>query len=48
MGKFQPNPPDPSPRGLKKGILVKLETYNYVGGMTTSGAATTWVVSANT
>jgi len=43
-----------TPRGsvTPERIWMKLELYNYVGGMTTHanpyGAATTWVVSANT
>jgi len=43
-----------APRGSKtpERISVELGIYNYVGGMTTHtnpyGAATTWVVSANT
>jgi len=43
-----------TPRGSEtpERIWMKLELYNYVGGMTTHanpyGAATTWVVSANT
>ena len=43
-----------TPRGSEtpERISMKLEIYSYVGGMTTHanphGAATTWVVSANT
>jgi len=44
----------PTPKGSEtpERISMKLGIYNYVGGITTNanqyGAATTWVVSANT
>jgi len=47
LGKF-----DPPGSKTPKRISMKLGVYNYVGGMTTRanphGAATVWVVSANT